>query len=132
VVERYIKTADEQLRKIVASNKSDWDARSPHVLLPYRVSADGTAALTPASLVFSRELRLPNDLIFGTPPEKERPRNIMLQIWWTIGTKSLTMPVNTCSWPGTTKTLFIKLANLAGYLTFFGTLYEAIGCAFEQ
>jgi hypothetical protein len=29
--------------------------------------------LTQASLVFGRELRLPCDLLFGVPPNKERP-----------------------------------------------------------
>jgi hypothetical protein len=29
--------------------------------------------LTPANLVFGRELRLPSDLLFGTPPDKELP-----------------------------------------------------------
>jgi hypothetical protein len=30
-------------------------------------------ALTPASLVFGRELQLPCDLLFGVPPDKEWP-----------------------------------------------------------
>jgi hypothetical protein len=29
--------------------------------------------MTPASLVFRPQLRLPCDLLFGTPPDKERP-----------------------------------------------------------
>jgi hypothetical protein len=29
--------------------------------------------LAPASLVFRRELRLPCDLLFGAPPDKEQP-----------------------------------------------------------
>jgi hypothetical protein len=32
-----------------------------------------TTGLTLASLVFGRELRLPCDLLFGAPPDKERP-----------------------------------------------------------
>jgi hypothetical protein len=32
-----------------------------------------TSGLTTASLVFGRELRLPSDLLFGAPPDKERP-----------------------------------------------------------
>jgi hypothetical protein len=41
-------------------------------LLAYRASTDDTTGLTPASLVFGRELRLPCDLLFGAPPIKER------------------------------------------------------------
>ncbi|XP_023703856.1 uncharacterized protein LOC111862580 [Cryptotermes secundus] len=49
--ERYIKTIEEHLRKVVAFHQKDWDE----------------------SLVFGRELRLPCDLLFGVPPDKELP-----------------------------------------------------------
>jgi hypothetical protein len=39
----------------------------------YRTSIRDTTGLTPARLVFGRELRLPYDLLFGAPPDKERP-----------------------------------------------------------
>jgi hypothetical protein len=73
MVERYIKTVEEQLRKIVASNQRDWDKRLPHFLLTYRAPTHDTTGSTPARLVFGRELRLPCDLLFGAPPGKERP-----------------------------------------------------------
>jgi hypothetical protein len=60
MVERYIK-------------KRDWDARLPVFLLAYRASTYDTMGLIPASLVFGRELRLPCDLLFWAPPDKERP-----------------------------------------------------------
>jgi hypothetical protein len=73
MVERYIKTVAEHLRKVVASHQRDWDARLPIFLLAYRASTHDTTGLTPANLVFGRELRLPSDLLFGTPPDRELP-----------------------------------------------------------
>jgi hypothetical protein len=73
MVERYIKTIEEHLRKVVASHQKDWDARLPIFLLAYRASTHDTKGLTSANLVFGRELRLPSDLLFGAPPDKEQP-----------------------------------------------------------
>jgi hypothetical protein len=39
----------------------------------HRASTNDTTGLTPASLVFRRELRLPCNLLFEAPPDKERP-----------------------------------------------------------
>jgi hypothetical protein len=72
MVERYIRTVEEHLRKVVASHQRDWDARLPIFLLAYRASTHDTTGLTPANLVFWRELRLPGDLLFGAP-DKELP-----------------------------------------------------------
>jgi hypothetical protein len=73
MVERYIKTIQEHLQKVVASHQRDWDKRLPLFLLAYRASTHDTTGLTPASLSFGREHRLPCDLLFGAPPDKERP-----------------------------------------------------------
>jgi hypothetical protein len=73
IVDRYVKTIEEHLRKVVASNQRDWDKKWPLFLIAYRASTHDTTGLTPASLVFRRELRLPCDLLFGVPPDKERP-----------------------------------------------------------
>jgi hypothetical protein len=73
MVERYIKTIEEHLRKVVTSHQRDWDERLHLFLLAYRASTHDTTGLTPASLVFGRELRLPCDLLFGVPPDKKRP-----------------------------------------------------------
>jgi hypothetical protein len=56
VMKRYIKTAEEHLRKVVASHQRDRDARLPLFLLAYRASTHDTTGLTPASLEFGREL----------------------------------------------------------------------------
>jgi hypothetical protein len=41
-----------------------------------RASTHDTTGSTPGSLVFSPELRLPCDLLFGAPPDKERPTTV--------------------------------------------------------
>jgi hypothetical protein len=73
MVERYIKTVEEHLRKVVAPHERDWNERLLLFLLAYRALTHDTTGLTPARLVFGRELRLPCDLLCGTPPDKERP-----------------------------------------------------------
>jgi transposase InsO family protein len=72
MVERYIKTVEEHLRK-VSSPQRDWDARLPVILLAYRAFTRYTTGLTSASPLFGRELLLPCDLLFGALPDKERP-----------------------------------------------------------
>ncbi|PNF41843.1 hypothetical protein B7P43_G16048 [Cryptotermes secundus] len=71
--ERYIKTIEEHLRKVVASHQRDWDERLPLFLLACRTSTHDTTGLTAANLVFGRELGLPCNLLFGVPPDKELP-----------------------------------------------------------
>jgi hypothetical protein len=56
MAERYIKTIEEHLQKVVATHQTDWDARLPIFLLPYRASTPDSMGLTPASLMFGREL----------------------------------------------------------------------------
>jgi hypothetical protein len=73
MVERYIKAIEEHLRKVVTSHQRDWYEGLQLFLLAYRTSTHDMRGLTPASLVFGRELRLPCDLLFGVPPDKERP-----------------------------------------------------------
>jgi hypothetical protein len=73
MVERYVKTIEEHLRKVVTYNQRDWDEKLPLFFLAYRASTHDTTGLTPGSLVFGRELRLACDLLLGVPPDKERP-----------------------------------------------------------
>jgi len=72
MVERYVKTIEEHLRKVVSTHQRDWDERLPIFLLDYRASTHETTGVTPATMVFGRELRLPCDLMFGAPPDKEQ------------------------------------------------------------
>jgi hypothetical protein len=74
VVECYIKMVKQHLQKFVTSHQRDWDARLPIFLLAYRASIHDTTGLTPANLVFGRELHVACDLLFGAPhPDKKHP-----------------------------------------------------------
>jgi hypothetical protein len=72
MVEHYIKTIEEHIRKVVASHQRDWDERLPLFLLAYRASTHDITGMTPASLVFGRVLRLPCEPAIWRTPDKER------------------------------------------------------------
>jgi hypothetical protein len=73
MVKCYIRTVEEHIWKVITSHQRDLDVRLPIFLLAYRASTYDTTGFTPASLVFRRELWLPCDLLFGSPPDKEQP-----------------------------------------------------------
>jgi hypothetical protein len=72
MVERYVKTIEEYMRKVVSTHQRDWDERLPIFMLAYRASTHDTTGMPPANMVFGRERRLPCDLLFGAPPDKEQ------------------------------------------------------------
>jgi hypothetical protein len=67
MVERYMKTIEEHLRKVVSTHQRDWDERVPIFLLAYRASTHDTTGMTPANMVFGRELRLPLPIVRSSP-----------------------------------------------------------------
>jgi predicted metal-dependent hydrolase len=71
MVEHYVKTVDEHLRKMVSTNQRDWNGRLPTFLLACRALSHETMGTMPANVVFGRELCLPCDLLFGAPLDKE-------------------------------------------------------------
>jgi hypothetical protein len=71
-VEGYIKMVEEHLPKVIGLHQRNWDSRLPILLMAFRASTHDVS-LMPASLVFRRELRLPCDLLFGTPPTGNGP-----------------------------------------------------------
>jgi hypothetical protein len=116
MVERYIKTIEEHLRKVVTSHQRDWDEGLPLFLLAYRTSTHDATGLTPASLVFGQELRLPYNLLFRVPPDKERPTTDYaadlvdhLHDIHQYARQHLTLA------SGQMKTQYDKVANAAGY-----------------
>jgi len=72
IVERYVKTIEEHLRKVVSTHQRDWDERPTIFLLAYRAPTHETTGVMPANMLFGRELRLPCYLMFGAPPDKEQ------------------------------------------------------------
>jgi hypothetical protein len=115
MVERCVKTIEEHLRKVVATNQRNWDEKLPLFLLAYRASTHDTMGLTPASLVFVGELRLSCNLLFGVPPDKERSTTdyaaeLVDQLYDIHN-----CPTNLKLASDRMKTRHEKLANSAGY-----------------
>ncbi|KAJ8369446.1 hypothetical protein SKAU_G00094740 [Synaphobranchus kaupii] len=73
LVERFNRTLATQLAILASQHQRDWDRHLPLVLWAYRSAVQESSQLTPAALMFGRELRTPMDLVFGAPPEPEEP-----------------------------------------------------------
>ncbi|KAJ8380778.1 hypothetical protein SKAU_G00015560 [Synaphobranchus kaupii] len=73
LIERFNCTLATQLAILASQHQWDWDRHLPLVLWAYRSAVQESSQLTPASLMFGRELRTPVDLVFGAPPEPEEP-----------------------------------------------------------
>ncbi|XP_053351273.1 uncharacterized protein LOC128520866 [Clarias gariepinus] len=69
LVERFNRTLTTQLAVLTSARQKDWDEHLPLVLWAYRTAVQESSQLTPAALMFGRELRTPVDLVFGPPPQ---------------------------------------------------------------
>jgi hypothetical protein len=67
MVERFNRTMEQHLSKVVDQHQRDWDRHLPLFLLAYRAAIHETTHQTPAKILFGHELRLPCDLSFGSP-----------------------------------------------------------------
>ena len=67
MVERVNSTLEQHHSKVVDESQTDWDQHIPLVLMVYRSSVHEKIAMTPAKLVFGREIRLPGYFMFGSP-----------------------------------------------------------------
>ena len=65
MVERYNRTVDNQLATFVQDHQKDWDLHLPLLLMSYRSVVHEMTKLTPAMLMFGRELRVPLGLLLG-------------------------------------------------------------------
>ncbi|EFN65849.1 Transposon Ty3-I Gag-Pol polyprotein, partial [Camponotus floridanus] len=69
-VERQHLTIINYLSKFISENQRDWDSWIPMFLLAYRSSKHETTGFTPAELYLGHDLRLPLDLLLGSPPRE--------------------------------------------------------------
>lgn len=72
MVERFNRTMEEHLSKVVSSHQRDWDRLLPVFLLAYRSAPHDSTSHSPSRIVFGRELRLPCDLLLGSTPDEDR------------------------------------------------------------
>ena len=72
-LERFHRTMNSMLAKVVSENQRDWDERLQSVLCAYRASPQESTGFSPNFVLLGRECRAPLDLVLG-PPDKERDR----------------------------------------------------------
>ena len=70
-VERFHRTLNSMLGKVVKESQRDWDERLPLVMAAYRASVHSTTGYSPNRLFLGRETRMPLDLVMGVPKEDE-------------------------------------------------------------
>jgi Integrase core domain len=68
-IERFHRSLNTFLAKVIASNQRDWDEWLPPVLAAYHSSVHDSTGFTPNYLMLGREVRLPLDLAYGRPTE---------------------------------------------------------------
>ena len=71
MVERFNRTLDEYLRKVVSEQQKDWDEHIPRFLLAYRSAVHDSTSKSPAKVIFGTEIKLPGDLEFDVKPSTE-------------------------------------------------------------
>ena len=72
-VERFNRTLESMLAKVVNENQKNWDTCLQKVLFAYRTSIHDTTGFTPFHLVFGRTPNLPVDLMLGRFDQDELP-----------------------------------------------------------
>jgi len=72
MVERYHRTLNSILGKIVSENQRDWCERVPVAAAAYRASVHEATGHSPNMLVLGREVAAPLDVILGVPPGGHR------------------------------------------------------------
>ena len=68
LIERFNRTLLNMLSTAVVDDEHSWDLKLPTLLLAYRTSIQDTTGATPFELMFGREPRLPEDVMYSTPP----------------------------------------------------------------
>ena len=64
-VERFNRTSEAMLSKVIAEHQKDWDEHLQIVLFAYRTAIHDSTAFTPFSVIFGRSTTLPVDVILG-------------------------------------------------------------------
>ena len=70
-VERFHRTLNSMLGKVISESQRDWDEHLPLVLAAYRATVHSSTGFSPNRLFLSREVRMPIDLVMGIFPEAQ-------------------------------------------------------------
>eukprot|EP00731_Ephydatia_muelleri_P003764 Em0001g3764a len=74
MVERFNRTLLNMLSIAVGEDEMSWDLQLPLLLLAYRTSVHDTTGTSPFELMYGREVRLPEDIMFALPATVETAR----------------------------------------------------------
>ena len=72
MVERANRTIQNMIASYISDKQDDWDEHKPLLMLAYRSSIHETLGVSPAMMMFGRDLTLPIDLALGRPVKDER------------------------------------------------------------
>lgn len=72
-VERFHRTLNSILGKVVAENQRDWDVHLPYAVAAYRATIHESTGYSPNFLMFGHEVRPPLDVIMGLPVTSSTP-----------------------------------------------------------
>ena len=64
-IERFHRTLNSMLGKVIETNQRNWDECLPAVMAAYRAAKHDSTGYTPNKLVFNRENRMPIDIVLG-------------------------------------------------------------------
>ena len=67
MIERFNRTILNMLSTVVLDDEHNWDLHLPTLMMAYRTSRHETTGATPFSLVYGREAKLPEDILFNLP-----------------------------------------------------------------
>jgi len=70
IVERFHRTLNSMIGKVVSDSQRDWDERLPLVMAAYRASLHSITGYTPNSLFLGHQNRMPVDLAMGLTPSE--------------------------------------------------------------
>jgi transposase InsO family protein len=70
-VERFHRTLNSMLGKVVSIHQKDWDEMLPSVMAAYRASRHEATGYSPNFLMFGRENMAPLDVVYGIPDGEE-------------------------------------------------------------
>ncbi|MEZ4720247.1 MAG: RNase H-like domain-containing protein [Flavobacteriales bacterium] len=68
-IERFHRTLNSMLGKMVNENQRNWDELLPHVMAAYRATPHSSTSYSPNFLILGHETRAPIDLVLGSPPD---------------------------------------------------------------
>ena len=73
MVERFNRTLNSILGKVIAVNQRDWDQHLPYAVAAYRATIHESTGYSPNFLFLGREARAPLDVLMGEPPLDTSP-----------------------------------------------------------